>query len=138
MDSKIEQAINQITSEKNERKWLRQLISIGKIQEEDFTKTKLLIDEFHSLPKDRQQPIESFKDDSELFNYLSKFKINNQKNKSLPADGWTLLEDYTTDNDLDVKLYNITNQEALDAIAGSHEAAWCCLTRKNSQPILFR
>jgi hypothetical protein len=132
IDPKMVQAINQITSIKSERRWLRQMISTNKIKDEDLIKIKLMLDELHALPKDKQKPIETFKDDTVLYDYLNKFRINSEKQNLLPTEGWTLLEDYISEQDLSIKLYNITNQTALDAIAGSHDAAWCVLSKNGA------
>jgi len=130
IDPKMAQAINQITSIKSERKWLKQMVSINRIKNEDLIKIKLMLDELHALPKDKQKPIEMFQDDAVLSNYLNKFRIDSKKQILLPTEGWTLLENYTTEQDLNIKLYNITNQASLDAIAGSHNASWCVLSKK--------
>jgi len=126
---KMEKLVKQISSTKEERQWLRKLVENGRFQKEDTTKLQLMLSELRNLPKEDRDPIEKFKDDVELSEYLNLFKMT-QPVGELPSEGWERIENIESDDNM-IEVYHITNQKALDAIGKG--ANWCVLSSKGGR-----
>ena len=134
INPKMEQYVKNITNDKKERQWLRSLISIGRVKEEDIYKISNLFAKFHNLPdipenNKKITKITDFKDDSELSKYIDdKTPKTSVDPNSLPK-GAKLLESFNSMGQ-NFQLYNLTTQEALDAVGKG--ANWCVLTENGA------
>jgi hypothetical protein len=123
INPKMEDFVKRITQDGEEREWLRNMVEQGIFKEEDVIKFYGFLNDLHNL-SDRK--LTSFKDDIALSKHILGLKGSSEI-KGLPEDGNDLLEDEMVDN-VNLKLYRITNQESLDAIGGN--ADWCVLSEK--------
>jgi len=147
VDPKMQKLIERISTDKQEREWLKSLIPLGRFQEEDAYKLHQLLEDFHNH-NEKEKRITDFKDDAELFDYLEpikkKYQLQGREEKTFEAqktEGVKLV-----DSDGDIDLYYVTSQAGLDLLGGGSN--WCvvgggqsyspmeyCLFQENGSPL---
>jgi len=101
---KFDPLVLQTTQELSERQWVQNLLDKHMINvDEDLPKLRILLQELHKYSP--EVSISKFKDDSDLFNYLKRFK--RAQDFVLPSDGCTLLGTDMVDGN-SVALYEVT------------------------------
>ena len=120
-DVELNIRLNSISHSPDQKKWLKQLHENGKINpnKEDDTKISLLLQEYKNL--ENKIPLNNFKNDSELFDYIKKSKREISQVNDTNIPGAKLI-----DKDKNVDLYLLTSQEAIDEFG--KESNWCVVT----------
>lgn len=123
INPEMEVLVKRISEESLEREWLRKLVVSGRFKKEDSVKLYNLVTGFHSLESDKK--LTDFIDDTELSKFVNDSSVvDNTIDLSQIESGYTLFDSESI-RGKDVKLYYVTEQEALDAIGG--DASWCVL-----------
>jgi len=113
--------------------WVTKLIDSGKVTEEDFVKIKNMLEQYNELVLSgkitgKEAEINNFGTDSDLFNYLRKYNVDNRSAEEILSseevkNGTEVLYSGTL-FDLYIIMLKVFSYKALNSIAGK-STSWC-------------